>query len=326
MPCRDAAADLPAAMASLEAQTLGDFEVLATDERSSDVTRDRLLAWAERDGRVRVLTARAPGRVGALSALLAAARAELVARMDPHHVADPRRFQEQCALLDADPRIAMCGVRVRFATAPSGSVPRRHFHWLNGPVAADAIARELFVYPPVAPASVLVRRSVLLGVGGYRDMGWPEDYDLQLRLWAAGYRMASTSRVLLNARPGSPGYAAVEPGYDGGALRRCKIHFLRRTLLAARAGAVIWGTGPVARAFGRELLRHAIPVRGFIDARPPRRSRRIQDAPVLPPSRLESLRDALLLLAVGVAAVRDEIRAALTARGARELEDFVAVA
>src|SRR5690606_19575412 len=114
MPCRDAAAWLPEAIASLEAQTFADYEVVVVDDGSSDATPELLTAWARRDGRVRVLRPPVRGLVAALNAGLEAARGELVARMDADDVAEATRLEKQVAFLDAHPDIAACGTRVRY--------------------------------------------------------------------------------------------------------------------------------------------------------------------------------------------------------------------
>jgi hypothetical protein len=60
LPCRNAAATLPAALDSLLAQTLPDFEVIAVDDGSDDGsdasgTWDVLCGYARRDPRIRPL-------------------------------------------------------------------------------------------------------------------------------------------------------------------------------------------------------------------------------------------------------------------------------
>lgn len=329
LPCRNAAAHLPESIASLEAQSFGDFEVLTMDEGSEDRTYEVLYDWAQRDGRVRLLRTRGRGRAAALATLLAAARGELVARLDAHHVSGAERFSAQVRYLRRDSRLAACGVRVRFTPGSRGDITERHFRWLNAPYEPDAIARDIFTGSPIPPATLMVRRSVLLGVGGYRDMGWPADYDLQLRLWAAGYRLSTVPEVLIHARAGSPGDSRVEPGYAGGAVLRCKVHFLRRTLLAARGDAVIIGAGPLARRLARELRRQGGHVLAFVDTRSDRLGRGIEGAQVVAPPALETpgpLQSALLIIALGVPAARDRVRADLTAQGLREMDDFVALA
>lgn len=327
MPCRDAGEQLGAAIASVRAQTFEDFEVLAVDDGSADGTFAQLYAWAQSDGRVRVLQSHGRGLVSALAAGLAGARGEYVARMDADDVADPERFRKQVELLDVQPSVAACGSLVEYF--PAASVQdgaRRYEAWLNALVDPDDIARDIFVECPLPHPTLVVRRHVLLAVGGYRDMGWPEDYDLVLRLWAAGYRLAKVPEVLLHWRERPDRLSRTDARYSPDAFRRVKVHFLSRTLLLARQGAVVWGAGPVGKEFARELQRQGVTVNAFVDLDPRKIGQEIHGAPVVAPDDVDRFRGSLALAAVGQDGAREEIRAELRRRGWTEMHDFCAVA
>nr|PZN89989.1 MAG: glycosyl transferase family 2 [bacterium] len=237
LPCRDAARYVGDAIASLEAQTFTDYEVLAVDDGSADGTAGLLEAWAARDPRVRVIRTPRRGLVPALAAALAAARGEFIARMDADDVAEPERFARQVALLDARPDVVACGTRVRYF--PREAVrdgARRYERWLNSLIEPEDLARDIFVECPIAHPALVARRAAVLAVGGYRDPGWPEDYDLVLRLWAAGGRLANMPEVLLHWRERPDRTSRTDPRYSPDAFRRCKVHHLRRTLLRAAPG------------------------------------------------------------------------------------------
>ena len=50
-------------------------------------------------------------------------------------------------------------------------------------------------------------------LGGYPDRGWPEDYDLLLRLWEAGHRMAKVPEPLFLWREQPERTSRTEPAY-----------------------------------------------------------------------------------------------------------------
>jgi len=326
LPARNAAATLPETIASLRAQTLADFEVLAVDDGSTDATDALLRTWAADDPRVRVLHTEGIGIVGALTLALEHAVAPLIARMDADDVAHPDRLAAQLALLHERPDIAACGTGVRYfprALVKPGAL--RYEAWLNSLIEPDDIARDIFVECPIAHPTLVIRRAALRGIGGYRDLGWPEDYDLLLRLWAAGLRMANVPRVLLSWREGSDRASRTHPNYSRDAFRRLKVHFLRSTLLRRRNGAVVWGAGPTGKLFARELLRAGEQVRAFVDLDPRRIGQQIHGAPVIPPDDIARYRDALVLAAVAQPGAREEIRGELRGRGWTEGREFVAV-
>lgn len=326
MPCRNAAAHLPAAIASLESQTFGDFEVIAINDHSEDDTAAILRSWAARDTRVLPLESSGRGIVAALACGLAAARAPLVARMDADDIAHSRRFEAQHAFMKQNP-IAGCGTGVRYF--PEEEVrdgARRYQAWLNEVVRPDEIARDIFIECPIAHPTLMVRRSILLALGGYRDMAWPEDYDLALRLWAAGHALAKLPEVLYDWREGAGRLSRWHPNYFPDAFRRCKVHFLKQTLLRAKDGAIVWGAGPVGKSFARELVSQNVKVRAFVDIDPRKIGQRLGGAEVIAPADIERFRGALCLAAVGAPGARALIREALRARGWNEMDDFCVVA
>ena len=109
MPVRNGARYLEAAVASILAQRLRNFEFIVCDDGSTDDTPDMLARHAARDTRIRVLTLPQPGLVVALNHGMVEARAAWVARMDADDVAWPDRLAVQLATAAAHPEAAGIG-------------------------------------------------------------------------------------------------------------------------------------------------------------------------------------------------------------------------
>lgn len=327
MPVRNADRWLDEALDSLERQTFEDFEVLAVDDGSTDGSREILRRRAAREPRLRLLKQPAAGIVAALEAARMRARGRYLARMDADDVARPERLERQVELLERDPTLAGCGTGVEYVPlAAVGSGARRYERWINALVEPDAIARDVFVECPLPHPTFFLRADAVARLGGWRDAGWPEDYDLVLRSWEAGERLGKVPEVLLDWRERPDRLSRTDPTYDADAFRRCKIHYLKRTLLRGRDGVVVCGAGPTGKAFGRALQRAGVAVRGWVDLDPRKIGKRIHGAPVVAPAGIQAFRGALCVAAVGQRGAREEIRAALQAAGWREMEEFVAVA
>jgi glycosyltransferase involved in cell wall biosynthesis len=333
MPCRNAAPHLGEAIASVRAQTFTDFEVIAVDDGSTDSTFDQLYGWARADGRVRVIQGHGRGLVAALATGLAAARGEIIARMDADDIAEPTRLERQMALMRADPRVAACGTRVEyFPDAVVRDGARRYERWLNAVTTPAEIERDMFIECPIPHPTLVARRSVLAGVGGYREMGWPEDYDLILRIWAAGHRLAKVPEVLLRWREHAGRASRQEPRYHPDRFSDVKIHFLQKTLLAGGREAVVWGAGPIGKSFARKLTSAGTRVIAFVEVAPGKIGQEIHGAPVVAPHRAGEFAGAgspsraLVLAAVGQAGARETIREACRDLGLVEGEDYIAVA
>ena len=348
LPCRDAARFLPECIASLKVQSERRFEVLALDDGSRDDTGAILRAWARRDARVRLVERGGAGLVAALRRLSPVARGAFIARMDADDIAHEGRFAAQFRLLADRPGVAACGTGVRYVPRPAaGSGYRRYEAWLNRLTDPAAIERDLFVECPIAHPTLMVRRAVFEAVGGYRDLEGPEDYDLILRLAAAGHRLANVPDRLHEWRLGPHRLSERSPRYAPEAFRRLKAAFLSDGRLPPGRPLVIWGAGRVGKAFARTWLETGGAFAAFVDLDPRKIGQTIHGAPVIRPGDLPTFSaparpspsaparrsppapgpiPPYVLLAVGTPGARDDIRAALDAMGMRELVDYRAVA
>jgi glycosyltransferase involved in cell wall biosynthesis len=327
MPVRDVEAHIDEAISSILAQTLADFELIIVDDGSTDDTRALISVWAARDVRVRYLSQEPSGIVPALEAARHAARGRFLARMDGDDVSMPTRLEKQVKLLEEEPRLAGCGTGIEYFPAHvvrDGA--RRYEQWINATVTPDEIAREIFVECPLAHPTFFLRAEALDSVGGYREVAWPEDYDLVFRLWERGARLGKVAEPLLRWREGEERLSRVHARYSAHAFRRCKVHYLSRTLLKRRSGAVVWGSGPVGKGFSMALREAGVDVRAFVDVDPRKIGQNIHGTRVVGAEEALAMSGVLHLAAVGQPGGRDGVREVLSGAGLVELNDFVALA
>jgi glycosyltransferase involved in cell wall biosynthesis len=323
LPCRDAAVHLPQAIRSLSLQTFSEFEVVAVNDGSDDDTGAALERWAAKDGRVRVEHLARVGLQEALRVGSELCRSELLARADADDVAHPRRFAEQIELLSQRSELAAVGTHVRyFPWAEVGWGARRYQRWLNGLAEPESLDRDMFIECPIAHPTMMVRRSVFDEVGGYSVNGWPEDYDLVLRLHLAGARLANVPRVLHFWREGNDRASRIDPRYSPDAFRSCKIHYLRRSCLEGHDSVSIWGAGRVGKDFARALLAEGLRVSCFFDIDPRKIGQEIYGAPVRDAREVARHRDTYLLVVVGAAGARELIREQVEEAGCSEPQDY----
>jgi hypothetical protein len=230
-------------------------------------------------------------------------------------------------LMTSDRRMVLCGTGITYfprEIVKEGAL--RYERWINGLNTHDAIVRDIFVECPIPHPTFFLRADAVEVVGGYREMGWPEDYDLVLRLWEGGGRFGKVPEVLLRWREGDDRLSRTHPAYAADAFRRCKVNFLLRTHLRTGRGVVVWGAGPVGKAFARELIAQGGTLLAFVDLDPRKVGQEIHGVRVIRPGKALRIEGSFSVAAVAKLGGRREIREALGKAGRVESKDFVAVA
>jgi glycosyltransferase involved in cell wall biosynthesis len=174
-------------------QTFSNFELIVIDDGSTDATPKILAEF--RDPRIAVITnERNLGIAAATNRGLAAARGELIALQDHDDISLPQRLQTQLDFLTTNPDIALVasavtiideegnlGKYVLAPSAPQTPAPPA----VDDPEGDLEIKWGLLFGCRLNHTSVMVRRSVILDIGGYReDSEFPlaRDYDLFSRI------------------------------------------------------------------------------------------------------------------------------------------------
>jgi glycosyltransferase involved in cell wall biosynthesis len=331
MPCYNAAVTLDEALDSLFRQSMADFEIVAVNDGSEDDTQEKLGAWAARDNRLRGYAQPHGGIIAALNFGWQHCRGEYIARMDADDISYPHRLAQQAALLDSQPKLALASCLVE--SYPPGSLRegfRIYLEWLNALVTDEQIQRELYVESPLAHPSVMLRRDWLERAGGYQEHGWPEDYDLWLRLAQAGARFGKVRQVLLGWRDSPGRLTRQDERYSLENFLRAKAHYLMQGPLHDRQTVIIWGAGMMGRRLGKQLERLGAPLRYYLDIDPKKIGGTRRGCPVLPAECLPEVWRAspnpVVLMAVGMRGARALIRPRLNNFGLQEGHDWWAAA
>ena len=327
LPVRNAVATLPAALTSLAAQTLDAFTVLVLDDGSTDGSLDVAREWAHRDSRFVSVESAPRGIVETLQDGLSRVRTEFVARMDADDVCRPRRLAVQSAFLRERADLVGCGAQV--VPVPGQRVKDRaleYLAWLNGLTDWESVERDLFVECPLAHPTFFFRTDAMRRAGGYRDQGWPEDYDLLLRLWRLGGRYCSVPEPLLEWGEGEDRLSKTDPAYSTAAFARCRLHHLRRSALADFDGVAIWGSGPTGKTLGRLCPDVGVRLACFVDVDPRKIGQEIHGAPVLEAREAVSRKGLFHLGAVARKEGREGLRRMVRELGLGEGVNFRSVA
>jgi hypothetical protein len=180
MAAYNGAALIPETVASLQAQTLTDFEVVIVDDCSTDDTRAVLRAID--DPRFRIIESEInQGPVRTRNTAVAHARGRYLAGLDQDDLCMPERFARQVAYLDANPDTVLIGTGA--AWLDDGVVTSAPRTSLSTPALIEWLLR---IENPLVWSSVMVRASAATDPFTDPVRLYAEDFDLYQRMSRIG--------------------------------------------------------------------------------------------------------------------------------------------
>ncbi|HEU4961359.1 MAG TPA: glycosyltransferase family A protein [Sphingomonas sp.] len=253
MAAYNGAALVPETIASLVAQTFGDFELVVVDDRSTDDTLAVLRSFD--DPRIRVIAAESnQGPVRTRNRAFAEARGRYIAALDQDDLCRPERFARQVAYLDAHPEVVLAGSNTS-VLHEDGSVEPSRLPPVTTPFVVEWLMR---IMNPLVWSSVMLRADVARQLEPFTrpDILYAEDFDLYHRISRLG-RIARLDDDLLLYR-----------SHSGGASQRyTETMAASATRVLAEAHAEQFGeeTQGVATLLVRHvMLREAVPDRATL--------------------------------------------------------------
>ncbi len=195
LPVYNGAAYLAAAIASVQAQTERDLELIVVDDGSTDASAAIVREHAASDDRIRLFGKPNSGISETLNLGLRESRAPWIARLDADDLMLPERLARQLAFVADAPDIAAAGSY--YTVMDAHAVPRMTRYPLprTREELQDLLARRqalAFTHP-----TMIYRRDLALALGGYRRALEPcEDADLFARMIGAGHAILIQPEVL----------------------------------------------------------------------------------------------------------------------------------
>lgn len=323
MPVRNAGEFLQEAVGSILRQSWTRLELVLVNDHSTD---GAVTALEQTDPRLRIIDSVEQGVVNAFNTGFRQCNGDFIARMDADDISLPERLTCQLDYLEQNPNIDIAGSCVEFFSGSGikGGL-ERYQRWLNSLCDPADIHREIFVESPMPNPGTMFRRASLEQLGGYREVGWPEDYDLYLRADAKGLQMGKPTDVLLHWREHPRRLTHTDPLYGRKQFMSAKAHFLVHHRLQGRQ-VIIWGAGPTGRLMHDLIKAEGGHVEGFLEVHPRRIGGQKRGLPVWSIEKMAESGLPMVLVAVGAAGAREEITAFMLKHEKVAGQDYLFVA
>ncbi|WP_026572827.1 glycosyltransferase family 2 protein [Bacillus sp. UNC438CL73TsuS30] len=191
-----------AAVNSILNQTFSNFEFIICDDGSTDGTFELIKRITEHDNRVIIIrNALNSGLAKTLNNCLEIAKGEYIARMDADDISLPNRLEKQVEFLDNNAEYDVVGCNIVLFNENGDWGYRKT---VERPEKTNFLFGTPFNHP-----SVVMRRSTLIDLGGYRvdkETLRCEDYDLFMRLYAMGRKGYNIQEKLFKFRENQSAY------------------------------------------------------------------------------------------------------------------------
>jgi len=200
VPVHNGGALLRQTLASALGQSLGNIEVIAVDDGSTDDSLALLDSIALADSRLHIFSQHRAGPSAARNAGARLARAPLLAFLDADDLWHPEKLARHAALHQARPEVAASFARVAFLPAEAASMAAAHTfsHLPRCPLRVIDVINE---NPACTTSNMVVTRRWFQACHGFDEiMSHAEDKDLLARILRAGGLVQPLEAVLVGYR------------------------------------------------------------------------------------------------------------------------------
>ena len=184
IPTHNRAALLRETVASVQAQTITDWELLIVNDGSTDETEAVGESLAQGDARIRYIGQANQGLSATRNRAIRMARGAFVAFLDDDDRWEPHKLERQLAVLEHDPGVGLVTCRA-WIINETGKVVGQGEDYEGEPTFQRLVDTGCVAN---SPSSVLMRRACFDRVGVFDTRYLAGDYELYLRL-ALAYRL-----------------------------------------------------------------------------------------------------------------------------------------
>ncbi len=238
---------------SLVNQTFTDFTCYICDDGSTDNTRFIIEEYVQKDNRfVLLVNEENKGLSFSLNKCISLSNSKYIARMDGDDIALPNRFEKQISFLEENPQIDFCGSSISYFDN-DGIWGKNTYP--ETPEKKDFLFSNPYAHPTVMYRTESLRKMKASNGTIYSEdkkIGRSEDYDLFMRMKAAGLKSYNIQEPLLLYREDRNAYSKRKIKY---AFTDARVRFIGYKKLGLLPIGLLYALKPIVVALIPKGLR-----------------------------------------------------------------------
>ncbi len=322
IPFKDTAHFLPDCLGSILGQTYENWEVLAVNDHSSDLSFDLLSTYAEKDERIKVFQNEGTGIIPALRTGFAKSNGGFVTRMDSDDIMKPNRLEVmvESLLKTGEGHVAVGQVRY-FSDRGISNGYDRYEKWLNQLTAAGKNYSEIYKECVIPSPCWMVHRADFEICGAFHPNRYPEDYDLTFRFYEKGLKIIPCNQILHLWRDYDSRTSRTHEHYAQNYFLDIKLHYFLQLDHDKNRPLVVWGAGFKGKAIARGLQKKGLNFTWLCD-NPKKIGKRIHSKELVHFSALKDLDHPQSVVTVANETAQQDIRTYFQSLGLQPMTDY----
>ncbi len=322
IPFKNTAPFLEACLDSIISQTFTNWQVLAVNDNSSDMSLAIVQKYANKDQRIKVFNTNGRGIIEALRTAYDHSEGKFITRMDADDQMTPKRLELMVADLEEyGMRHIAIGQVKYFSEKGIGDGYERYEKWLNALTEKGTNFSELYKECVIPSPCWMLHKVDLDACKSFKPDDYPEDYDLTFRFYEHGLKVIPSKQVLLLWRDYDHRTSRTSEHYAHNYFLDIKLRYFIKLHYNPNENLVIWGAGNKGKTIAKKLIERNVPFQ-WICNNPKKIGKEIYGKTLLPINCLEKIPNSQSIIAVANEEEQNHIHDYFNKKGKISMKDY----
>ncbi len=253
MPVKNAGPWITACIQSILDQSHKDWELIIVNDGCTDSTERHVKPFLQSDN-VKWINNIGSGIISALQTAFDHAKFNLVTRMDADDLMPVNKLELFYKTHQKNPNSIVTGMVSYFSNHEISRGYQKYEAWLNQRIHLNDYSIWAYRECVIASANWLCTKNIITQVGAFKDLDYPEDYDLTLRWIQAGTPIVGVKTITHLWREHNLRTSRTSPNYQQPAFFRLKLNAWIKKY--GSNPVVLWGSGK-KQALAQQVFKKA---------------------------------------------------------------------